>query len=187
MTKPAEEYLRAPYARIITPAEDGTFSAEILEFPGCYAEGNTPEEAFESLEGAAEDWIEAAMDLGQAIPEPSLTQGYSGRVALRMPRSIHRQASRYARRDDTSLNQFLLSAIATRVGAENFFDRLVHRLGVQVGLGANTLVIVGSPPVILSEQYVASDSSPDQLVATTLGDNGGFAVEGEYQEVGQNA
>ena len=123
-----EEYLKKPYARILIPAEEGGFSAEILEFPGCFAEGETPNETFELLERTAKSWIEAALEQGQEIPEPVNNQRFGGKIALRLPRSIHRQAVRMAERDDTSLNQFLLGAICTRIGAEDFYNKLMERV-----------------------------------------------------------
>ena len=123
-----EDYLRKPYSRNITPAEEGGFVGEIMEFPGCFAEGETPAETFEALERAAKSWIEAALDQGQSIPEPFNNEGFGGKVALRLPRSIHRQAVKMAERDSASLNQFLLAAISTRIGAEDVFDRIAERV-----------------------------------------------------------
>jgi antitoxin HicB len=125
-TKP-EEYLKKPYARILTPDENGGFYAEILEFPGCFAEGETPNETFEALERAAQSWIEAALERDQEIPEPSTSQGYAGKVALRLPRSIHRRAAQMAERDRTSLNQFLVSSIAERIGAEDLYSKIAEK------------------------------------------------------------
>jgi predicted RNase H-like HicB family nuclease len=123
------DYLRLPYARVLTPDDEtGSYTAEILEFPGCIAQGDSPEEAYECLESAAAGWIEAALEMGQEIPEPSDPHSYSGRVALRLPRSVHRRAAQLAEREGTSLNQFLVSAVAERVGAESLYARMVHRL-----------------------------------------------------------
>lgn len=122
--KIAEESLKKPYARIIIPEEDGGFFAEILEFPGCYAEGETKSEAFERLEDVAKSWIMAALEQGQDIPEPNVNHGYSGRIALRMPKGLHRQAAKIAQMERSSLNQFLVSAVAMRVGAENAVQHL---------------------------------------------------------------
>jgi len=124
----ATEYLRKPYSRTLIPVGDGTYFAEILEFPGCFAEGQSPDEAYKNLEAVAQSWIEAAKGQGQEIPEPFATHDFSGRIALRMPRSIHKQAARFAEMDDTSLNQFFLAAIAARVGAEDFAERLSNRI-----------------------------------------------------------
>jgi len=122
-----EDYLKLPYTRILIPDEEsGTFTAEIIEFPGCISQADTPEEAYNRLEEAAKSWIEAALDLGQAIPSPSTVQGYGGKFALRLPRSLHRQASLAADRDGTSLNQFIVSAVSEKLGASNFCERLIQ-------------------------------------------------------------
>jgi predicted RNase H-like HicB family nuclease len=128
MSKSIQEYLKEPYARILIPDEQGGYSAEILEFPGCFAEGETPNETMQALERAAESWIQAALDQGQEIPVPFINQGYGGKVALRLPRSIHRQAAQFAARDSTSLNQHLLSCIAGGIGASELYTRLANQL-----------------------------------------------------------
>ncbi|HEY7506323.1 MAG TPA: type II toxin-antitoxin system HicB family antitoxin, partial [Nitrososphaera sp.] len=120
--------LKKPYARILIPEEEGGYSAEILEFPGCFAEGETADEAMQALDRAAEAWIQAALDQGQENPSPFRNQGYGGKIALRLPKSLHRQATEFAERDGTSLNQFLVSAIAARVGAEEFYNRLTTQV-----------------------------------------------------------
>ncbi|MBI3015409.1 MAG: type II toxin-antitoxin system HicB family antitoxin [Candidatus Tectomicrobia bacterium] len=124
--KTPEEYLREPYARILIPESEGGFSAEILEFPGCYAVGKTPDETFENLEEVAKAWIEAELEQGHEIPPPSTSQA-SGKIALRLPRSLHQQAIRMAERDGTSLNQFIVTAVAARVGAEDLYIRMAQQ------------------------------------------------------------
>jgi predicted RNase H-like HicB family nuclease len=113
------QILAKPYARVITPDRSGGYAAQVLEFPGCFSDGDTPDEAYGNLQEAAENWLESALAQGMAIPEPFAAQGYSGTVSLRLPKSIHRRAAEYAHKDGVSLNQFLLSAIAARVGAED--------------------------------------------------------------------
>jgi predicted RNase H-like HicB family nuclease len=124
-----EDYLKQPYARVLLPDEEsGTYAAEILEFPGCVAQGDTPQEAYRNLEEAAKGWIRAALDLDQDIPGPSMSQGYSGRIALRLPRGLHRRAAQMAERDGTSLNTFLVEAIAERVGASDLYERMAQKV-----------------------------------------------------------
>jgi predicted RNase H-like HicB family nuclease len=139
MPKTPEDYLKEPYSRILIPNEGGGYSAEILEFPGCFAEGGTADEAMRNLEQAAISWIDAAVNQGQEIPEPYMNQGYGGRIALRLPRSLHRQAVRLAERDGVSLNQFLVSAIAERVGARDCFFWLRERLKEHWNAHAQTI------------------------------------------------
>ena len=54
------------------PEEDGGgFVAIVPDLPGCMSDGETPEEAVINARDAIECWIEAADDLGHAIPAPS--------------------------------------------------------------------------------------------------------------------
>jgi len=65
---------RLEYPVIITPlsAEDGGgFAATVPDLPGCMSDGDTPEEAITNVQDAIAAWIEAAQDLGRAVPEPS--------------------------------------------------------------------------------------------------------------------
>jgi predicted RNase H-like HicB family nuclease len=156
--KTPEEYLKEPYSRILVPAEEGGFSAEMLEFPGCIAEGETAEEALQNLEAAARSWIEAALEQDQEIPLPASSQGFSGKLALRLPRGLHRQAVRMAARDGVSLNQYLLTAVAARVGADDIFNRITQRLQ-QTQFNLNAVVLFSAatdrrikrPPVEVRE------------------------------------
>jgi predicted RNase H-like HicB family nuclease len=122
-------YLKEPYSRVIIPDPDsGTFTAQILEFPGCIAQGDTLEEAYAQLELVAASWIQTALDQGQEIPAPYVNHEYSGRIALRIPRSLHQQVTLAAERDDTSINQYIVMAISEKIGASNFCERLVEEL-----------------------------------------------------------
>jgi antitoxin HicB len=122
-----KDYLREPYTRALRPDEKGGFYAEVLEFPGCFAEGETPNQTYKELEDAAESWIEARLAQGQDVPVPFNNLGYSGMISLRLPRTIHKRAAAMAELDRVSLNSFLTTAIATRVGAEEFYTTLTNR------------------------------------------------------------
>jgi predicted RNase H-like HicB family nuclease len=109
-------YLRQPYARIVVPEEDGTFRGEILEFPGCIATGDTPAEALSSLDEVARAWLDGALGHNQPIPEPVENTNFSGRLVLRLPKSLHKKAARIAQRDGVSLNQYIVMSLAEHVG-----------------------------------------------------------------------
>lgn len=158
----ALEYLRRPYARVIVPDEDGLYSAQIMEFPGCFSDGESPEEAYANLEEAAKNWLESALEQGMAIPPPLAEAEYSGTVSLRLPRSYHRMASEVARTEGVSLNQFLVTAIGARLGVEDFAMRLLAMVQMTVQAAsaptARTFVtqsitfpvdmqVTGTPPV----------------------------------------
>ena len=62
------------YAIIVEPlsAEDGGgFVATVPDLPGCMSDGETPQEAFANVEDAIKAWIEAAIDLGHNVPQPT--------------------------------------------------------------------------------------------------------------------
>ena len=48
----------------------GIWTAEIIEFPGCIAEGRSPAEAGRNLLIAADAWVAATLAQGQPVPEP---------------------------------------------------------------------------------------------------------------------
>src|SRR6266702_3042219 len=112
-----DEILKRPYARMVLPDSDGTFSAEIVEFPGCIAVGGTAAEALDNLEEVAADWIAATLAQGQDIPEPMDAAGFSGKLVVRMPKGLHKRATLCAERDGVSLNHFIVTCIAEQVGA----------------------------------------------------------------------
>ena len=110
------EYLKKSYGRYVVPEFDGTFRAEIIEFPGCIATGDTAAEAFANLENTAESWLEATLARGQHIPEPIENTFFSGKLVVRLPKSLHKKAARTAVQEGVSLNQFIVGSIAEQVG-----------------------------------------------------------------------
>jgi len=115
-TPEISEILAKPYARMVIPDTDGTYFAEIVEFSGCFATGDSAPEALENLEDVAVDWIAAALDQDQDIPEPLDAAAYSGKLVVRMPKSLHQKATLFAERDGVSLNQFIVACLAECVG-----------------------------------------------------------------------
>lgn len=126
--KAPSEYLKEPYGRVIVPDTNGGYYGEILEFPGCLASGETPAETLKNLEEVAAVWIASEQERGHNIPPPATVEEYSGKFALRLPRSLHQQAARMAEREGTSLNQYFVAVIAAKVGAEDLCDRAANRL-----------------------------------------------------------
>jgi antitoxin HicB len=115
MDSPAE-ILRKPYARIVVPDTDGRFVAEIEEFPGCIADGDTAQEALANLEEVAESWLLTVIAKDLPIPEPIQEPEFSGKLVLRIGRTLHQQAARAAKRDGISLNAYISTALAIYIG-----------------------------------------------------------------------
>jgi predicted RNase H-like HicB family nuclease len=106
------EIMQRPYERVLIPEEEGGYSAYVAEFEGCMAEGETPEEALRNLESTALAWIEAEQEAGRDIPSAWNMQEYSGKLLLRLPKSLHRQLARQASKEGVSLNQFVVHKLS---------------------------------------------------------------------------
>lgn len=57
------------YIVVLEPDEDG-WTASVPDLPGCLSDGNTYEEASESIREAIRLWIETAQSKGWPIPAP---------------------------------------------------------------------------------------------------------------------
>ena len=122
----SSEYLKRPYGRVVVPESDGTFRAEIIEFPGCIATGDTAAEALASLENVAESWLGATIARGQHFPAPMEGGSFSGKLVVRLGRDLHRRATHMAAHEGVSLNQFIVSSVAEHVGSRQAVGHMLQ-------------------------------------------------------------
>jgi predicted RNase H-like HicB family nuclease len=108
--------------------EDQVWVARYPELPGCLAHGNTKEEALINGDEMKLLWLETAIKNGDMIPEPQPEPSYSGKFVLRLPKTLHEHAAQAAEQEGVSLNQYLVSTIAMKLGAEGLFNRLLEKL-----------------------------------------------------------
>ncbi|MFZ1640133.1 MAG: toxin-antitoxin system HicB family antitoxin [Candidatus Contendobacter sp.] len=130
---------------------DGTeyFEASVKELPDVREYGDTYQEAFD----LAIDTISTAAAMyaeeGRAFPEPTeLVEDYSGRVTLRMPKTLHRTLAEQAEAEDISLNQYVLSLLAQGAGFRQ---------------GAKKAVSQPPAPVLIKRETGTSSASVDWL------------------------
>ena len=119
--KGLDYYLSTQYQINLTKREEDDeeyWFAEIPDLPGCYSHGSTPDEAVEQLADAKATWIESCLADGYEVPEPFDVRGFSGKLSLRIPKSLHRKISETARTEGVSLNQYILSCLSTGIGAD---------------------------------------------------------------------
>ena len=93
------------------------FEARVKEFPDVreYAEDLTV--AYELVVDTIQATAEAFEQLNRALPVPMVPQDeFSGRITLRLPKSLHRLLSLIAEEEAISLNQFLVNVLAFRRG-----------------------------------------------------------------------
>jgi predicted RNase H-like HicB family nuclease len=54
----------------LSEKDGGGYIATVPELPGCMSDGESPQEALETAYDALACWIEAAREMGRAVPEP---------------------------------------------------------------------------------------------------------------------
>ena len=107
--KTLEYYLSLPYKLEIVPdTEEGGYAARYPELPGCIACADTLEAVTLNAADAKKAWLEAAIEDGISINEPSTEADYSGQFKLRLPKSLHKSLADQAKREGISMNQYCL-------------------------------------------------------------------------------
>lgn len=102
----------------VAEEEGGGYMASMPTL-GCMADGETLEEAIEELKEVANDLIEFALEKGTKIPEPKeykIEDDYSGKLTVRLPKSLHKQLSERAEEENCSINQLINNYIAMGIG-----------------------------------------------------------------------
>ena len=84
------------------------FYGRILELDGCQSTSNTLEGLYESLNEAMEGYIEVKIENNFSIPVPEISNNYSGKFVVRLPKSLHRRLVIEAKKEGVSLNQLAL-------------------------------------------------------------------------------
>lgn len=56
--------------RPLSDVDGGGFTGVAPELPGCRSDGDTPQEALANTYDAIACWIEAAEEMGRAVPNP---------------------------------------------------------------------------------------------------------------------
>jgi len=96
---------------------DMLFEARVKELPDLHAYGDTSAEAYDLAVDAIETAAEAYADQGRVFPSAVIpVDDYSGRVTLRLPRTLHRALAETAEEEGVSLNQHLVSALSYHSG-----------------------------------------------------------------------
>ena len=108
----------ATYAMVLACTSNGdgpAWTATVEELPGCEARGSTPESAAAGVSEAVERWVRAARADGREVPPPGAAAAHSGKLLVRMPRSLHAELVRASEREGTSLNAYIVAALSASV------------------------------------------------------------------------
>jgi predicted RNase H-like HicB family nuclease len=139
-------------AQVFFSEEDEGFIAVAPDLPGCSAFGATQEEALTELQTAIEVWAEAATKAGNPVPAPSnphIEPLPSGKVLVRMPRTLHQQLIDRASFEGTSLNQLVIMLLSAGVSVRTVATG-------QAARGVAMMAVAGAP---LRESWISETST----------------------------
>jgi antitoxin HicB len=100
--------------RPLTDVEGGGYLVEFPDYPGCVADGNTPEEALREGIDALTSYCRTLEELGRAVPTTG--EVYGGQWRQRVPKSLHAALARRAEREGVSLNTLATTMLAEGLG-----------------------------------------------------------------------
>ena len=100
--------------RPLSTEEGGGYLVEFPDFPGCMADGETPEEALVEGRDALTSYVETLKALGR--PLPTSGSAYGGQWRQRVPKSMHAALARRAAREGVSLNLLVTTILAEGLG-----------------------------------------------------------------------
>ena len=111
-------YLNLPYRIALTRDgldQERPWRAAVEELAGCEARGTTAADAAGRIPAALADWVANAHAAGREVPEPRGARDYSGKLLLRMSKTLHAELAQAAERDDVSLNAYINLLLATAI------------------------------------------------------------------------
>lgn len=96
------------------------FSGSVAELPDVEVFEDSNEAAYEEVLNVITSLKLVADEQHRPFPKPqSLTDDYSGRVTLRIPKSLHKRSAEVANWEGVSLNQLFVTWIAEGVGQKS--------------------------------------------------------------------
>jgi antitoxin HicB len=101
--------------RSLTREEGGGYRIEFSEYPGCVANGETPEESIREGCDALASYRRILEKLGRPIASPG-DDAYTGQWRQRVPKSLHAALARRAEREGVSLNTVVTALLAEGLG-----------------------------------------------------------------------
>jgi len=100
--------------RPLSKDEGGGYSISFPDLPGCWSDGDSPEEAIANGRDALRAWLSVAQEFGDQVAKPYSV--VSGRFVQRVPRSLHAQLIARAKEEGVSLNTLVVSLVSQGIG-----------------------------------------------------------------------
>jgi predicted HicB family RNase H-like nuclease len=133
---------------------DVYYVARVTELPDIEDYGETYEEAKDLVIDSIETSYELCFENGISFPEPydfASINDVSGRITLRMPKSLHKKMSLEAEKDNVSLNSYIVSSLSINYGEQKTSDLFMNEIrGHFSGIGQGIQQIAGLAGEIFS-------------------------------------
>lgn len=109
-----------PYRISIEWSDDDEAYVARVPAVGAMAHGDTPAEAVEEAQTAADGILAVMAKEGRPLPAPDATAAeFSGQFRLRLPRSMHERLSRLADEEGVSLNALVVAMLGEQIGGRS--------------------------------------------------------------------
>jgi antitoxin HicB len=94
----------------LSDEDGGGYLIDFPDFPGCIADGATPEEAIREGRDALLSYTRTLQELGRKVPESG--KAFAGQWRQRVPKSLHASLVRRAANEGVSLNMLVTTLLA---------------------------------------------------------------------------
>ena len=172
MEKTLDYYMSLDYPVEIRRIDESLGGGYVATIPSLGAQafvgdGETPQEAYENLQAAKKEIFAEYLQVGVAIPEPVVEpayEDYSGKLMLRLPRELHAKLAVAAKRNETSLNQFIVYALSSFEAKWDVFSQVKRALATTstafANAWANNVMIRKEEPAAKDQPVVVSFLDP---------------------------
>lgn len=100
------------------------FMAFFPAIEGCVGGGDTCEEAIKDAYENLDIYLEYLKDNGYSLPEEYQEDEYSGKLTLRISKSMHKQVAEFAEKEGVSINNYINNCIANHLGKDEYKYKL---------------------------------------------------------------
>jgi len=130
---------------------DICFEARVRELPHLAEYADSYEEAYALAIDSIETTSEILAEKGKQMPPPQVSaMDYSGRVTLRLPRTLHRELSNHAVEEGVSLNQHIVDSLSFNAGYSKGIKSAPQNVWVTIHQEDDPHMTNGQPPNIRS-------------------------------------
>ena len=109
--------------------EHNVYVVKYFDFDNVIGSGDTVDKAIEEARGNLEAFLQYCKKNNIKVPEPSIHEelDYSGKVTLRMSKSLHKLVDERAKKEGVSINLLLNEAINTYITKLDYKEKYMNK------------------------------------------------------------